>query len=87
MVVGCRFKRAFENPNLLTIDLRSVGSFTLVGCQIGPYGPVMRIGRGVERAVILGNIFDPSPYDRVIDESSTDAEIIIRDNVGMEPRK
>jgi hypothetical protein len=81
IVTGCRFDRAFDNPDVIFADFRSVKALTFIGNQFSPYGPGVRIGPGVKQGIISGNIFEPSPYRHIMDERGDKSEIIIKDNL------
>lgn len=87
LVTGCRFSRAFADPKITSANLDRIESVTLNGCLFEPYGPCIRIGKGVKLANISGNIFQPSPYQRIKNEAAKTAEIIISKNTGMKPEK
>lgn len=86
LLTGCRIGRAVENPTTPFIDLQAVDSFTMTGCVVTNFSPVLSIGSGVKQAAIVGNVFENSPYERILkDERAKDADIVIANNSGMKP--
>jgi hypothetical protein len=86
LLTGCRIGRAFANPPIPFLDLQAVDSFTMTGCVVTPFSPVLSIGKAVKQAAITGNVFENSPYERIFkDERAKDADIVIANNSGMKP--
>lgn len=86
LLTGCRIGRAVEHPTTPFIDLQAVDSFTMTGCVVTPFSPVLSIGKGVKQAAITGNVFENSPYERIFkDERAKDADIVIANNSGIKP--
>lgn len=86
LITGCRIGRAYVNPGVPYFDLHAVNSLTMSSCVVGEFSPLFNIGEGVKRAAITGNVFDASPFERIVsDNRAEDAEIIMSDNAGMKP--
>lgn len=86
IVNGCKIRRAFANPDLVSAKFGKVGMLTLSGCHFAAFGPCIELGSGVKQAVIVNNIFEPSEFDRIRNKTGKDAEVHIAGNVGMEAK-
>ena len=84
IINGCKIRRAFANPDLVSTQFGKVDMLTVTGCHFAAFGPCMELSRGVKHAVIANNIFEPSEFDRIRNKTDKDAEIHIAGNVGME---
>jgi len=96
---GCRIRRAFANPDLVSTRFDQAAALTITNCQFGPFGPCIELGRDIGQAIIQANIFEPSPYVRVrsaagepIGPTATEPSkpdrplrVLVIHNVGMEP--
>ncbi|MFQ6096633.1 MAG: glycosyl hydrolase family 28-related protein [Armatimonadota bacterium] len=81
LVTGCRFGRAFENPDAFMADIGACDSVSIVGCHFDPRGKGIRLSDRVKRAVVVGNIFEPSAFARIVSEMPQTAPAQIGNNV------
>ena len=86
LLTGCRIGRAYENPGVPFFNLQGVQSFTMGQCSVTNFSPIFKFGPDVKAAAIVGNVFAPSPFARIVEDNrSKTAEIIFASNAGMTP--
>jgi len=81
-ITNCIFMRAF-NADFYFIDAAACGSLTVSSCQFRDSSQGVRLGPGVERAVVAHNVFEALDKPAIVDEMLPTAKRILEPNITM----
>jgi len=81
-VTGCTIGKSGPNwPTVPAARLEGGKSILISGCTFDAFGPGIVVGKGMSCFSITGNVFQPSPFEALTDNSGPSATKVIANNL------
>ncbi|MCD6351301.1 MAG: hypothetical protein J7M26_04180 [Armatimonadetes bacterium] len=80
-IMGCQFRRAFENTKVFLVDVLSAAAVTITGCIFSQDGPGVRVGEKVTSVLISDNIFRSAPGPAIENQAPEGAVVLANNRI------
>lgn len=87
IVNGCRVRRAFANPDVVSSRFAQVKALTVTNNQFAAFGPAMELSNGLGQALVAHNIFETSAFDKIRHRYTDKPELLVESNLGVPETK